>query len=199
MKNLLTPKTGSSRYFAGRLLTGGRHYVLVSEADSFAKRQVLLGDVELLEGTDGKAVTLPDSASDVELKNILADYMTTNPWVAEESTYEEYVADCYRFSAAAYSSELNGETEESEEEKRAAEAAALAAAEAEKEAAALAAAEAEKEAAEKAAQEAAQEAADKEAAEKALADEKEAAEKEAAEKAAAAEKTVAAKASKAAK
>lgn len=182
MKNLLTPKTGSSRYFAGRLLTGGRHYVLVSEADSFAKRQVLLGDVELLEGTDGKAVTLPDSASDVELKNILADYMTTNPWVAEESTYEEYVADCYRFSAAAYSSELNGETEESEEEKRAAEAAALAAAEAEKEAA------------EKAAQEAAQEAADKEAAEKALADEK-----EAAEKAAAAEKTAAAKAAKAAK
>lgn len=188
MKNLLTPKTGSSRYFAGRLLTGGRHYVLVSEADSFAKRQVLLGDVELLEGTDGKAVTLPDSASDVELKNILADYMTTNPWVAEESTYEEYVADCYRFSAAAYSSELNGETEESEEEKRAAEAAALAAAEAEKEAA----------------EKAAQEAADKEAAEKALADEKEAAEKEAAEKAAAektaaAEKAAAAKAAKAAK
>ena len=193
MKNLLTPKTGSSRYFAGRLLTGGRHYVLVSEADSFAKRQVLLGDVELLEGTDGKAVTLPDSASDVELKNILADYMTTNPWVAEESTYEEYVADCYRFSAAAYSSELNGETEESEEEKRAAEA----------EKAAQEAAE--KEAAEKAAQEAAQEAADKEAAEKALADEKEAAEKaladekEAAEKAAAAEKSAAAKAAKAAK
>ena len=123
MKKLVTPAEGSARYFAGKLLTGGHHYALVSEADTYAARQITLGEVEVLTAGD-TVVRLPDAAQEQVLKEIVQDYLKTNIWDKNEQSYVEHIADAYRFGAEAYTSELNGESEEAVEAKVAAQKAA---------------------------------------------------------------------------
>lgn len=178
MKKLVTPAEGSARYFAGKLLTGGHHYALVSEADTYAARQITLGEVEVLTAGD-TVVRLPDVAQEQVLKEIVQDYLKTNIWDKNEQSYVEHIADAYRFGAEAYTSELNGESEEAVEAKVAAQKAAeeeAAAKKAAEEAAAEAKLAEEKAAEEAAAKKAAEEAAAKKAAAK-LAKEEAAAQK----------------------
>ena len=109
MKKLVTPAENSARYFSGKLLTGGHHYVLVSEADSYASRQISLGVVEALTVGD-VVVKLPEEAVESVLNGIVEEYIQTKPWNKDESTYAEYRANAYIYAAEAYSSELKGES-----------------------------------------------------------------------------------------
>ena len=111
MKRLLTPQVGRSMFAMETTLTGGRDYVLVSDADSYANTLVLTGKLVPLSVNE-KIVWLPEEANLADLKDVLNEYTNSNPWKPEDSSYEEYIANAYLFAAEAYTSELNNKGKE---------------------------------------------------------------------------------------
>lgn len=115
MKRLLTPIIGKTIHAMDATLTGGRDYVLVSEQDSYAANLVLNQKLTAL-ATGENMVLLPDEANLETLNSIVISYKVSNPWKPEEQTYEDYVANAYRYAAEAYTAELNGEAQETVEQ-----------------------------------------------------------------------------------
>lgn len=116
MKRLLTPLIGTTLYAMSTTLTGGRDYVLVSEDDSYASNLVLNQKLTAL-ATGENIVLLPDEANLDDLNAIVTSYKVSKPWDKAKESYEEYIANAYRFAAEAYTAELQGEAEVIEQPK----------------------------------------------------------------------------------
>lgn len=108
MKRLLTPPLGVAMYASGITLLGGRDYVLVAVDDSYASNLVLNQKLQVL-AVGENPVLLPDSAHLEELKNIVTEYKVSNAWDVKKETYEEYIANAYRYAAEAYTTILTGD------------------------------------------------------------------------------------------
>ena len=115
MKRLLTPQVGRTIYAMETTLTGGRDYVLVSDADGYANTLVLTGKLTPL-AVNEKIIWLPDEAKLSELKEVLNEYTKTNVWNPEDEPYEQYIANAYIYAAEAYTSELNNKGKEAQGE-----------------------------------------------------------------------------------
>ena len=126
---LITPVHGTARSIAGKVMTGGHHYVLVDKTAVDVRNALTQGHAVALEGLEIKKRLSPREVD--EMVRELAQSRAQE----ENESYEDYRANLYRFAVEALCSE--GETTaEDEEAKKAAAEAKKAAAEAKKAAAA---------------------------------------------------------------
>ena len=127
---LITPVHGTARSIAGKVMTGGHHYVLVDKTAVDVRNALTQGHAVALEGLEIKKRLSPREVD--EMVRELAQSRIQE----ENESYEDYRANLYRFAIEALSSE--GETTAEDEEAKkaaAAEAKKAAAAEAKKAAA----------------------------------------------------------------
>ena len=125
---LITPVHGTARSIAGKVMTGGHHYVLVDKTAVDVRNALTQGHAVALEGLEIKKRLSPR-----EVDNLVRELAQSRAQEENES-YEDYRANLYRFAVEALCSE--GETTAEAKKATAAEAKKAAAAEAKKAAAA---------------------------------------------------------------
>ena len=127
---LITPVHGTARSIAGKVMTGGHHYVLVDKTAVDVRNALTQGHAVALEGLEIKKRLSPREVD--EMVRELAQSRIQE----ENESYEDYRANLYRFAIESLSSEGETTAEDKEAEKAAAaEAKKAAAAEAKKAAA----------------------------------------------------------------
>ena len=127
---LITPVHGTARSIAGKVMTGGHHYVLVDKTAVDVRNALTQGHAVALEGLEIKKRLSPREVD--EMVRELAQSRAQE----ENESYEDYRANLYRFAVEALCSEGETTAEDEEAEKDAAAKAKKAAAEAKKAAAA---------------------------------------------------------------
>ena len=128
---LITPVHGTARSIAGKVMTGGHHYVLVDKTAVDVRNALTQGHAIALEGLEIKKRLSPREVD--KLVHELAQSRAQE----ENESYEDYRANLYRFAVEALCSEGETTAEDKEAKKAtAAEAKKAAAAEAKKAAAA---------------------------------------------------------------
>ena len=127
---LITPVHGTARSIAGKVMTGGHHYVLVDKTAVDVRNALTQGHAVALEGLEIKKQLSPR-----EVDNLVRELAQSRAqW--EDESYEDYRANLYRFAVEALCSEGETTVEDKGAEKAAAaEAKKAAAAEAKKAAA----------------------------------------------------------------
>lgn len=126
---LITPVHGTARSIAGKVMTGGHHYVLVDKTAVDVRNALTQGHAIALEGLEIKKRLSPREVD--EMVRELAQSRAQE----ENESYEDYRANLYRFAVEALCSEGETTAEDKEAEKDAAAKAKKAAAEAKKAAA----------------------------------------------------------------
>ena len=127
---LITPVHGTARSIAGKVMTGGHHYVLVDKTAVDVRNALTQGHAIALEGLEIKKRLSPREVD--EMVRELAQSRAQE----ENESYEDYRANLYRFAVEALCSEGEITVEDKGAEKAAAaEAKKAAAAEAKKAAA----------------------------------------------------------------
>ena len=127
---LITPVHGTARSIAGKVMTGGHHYVLVDKTAVDVRNALTQGHAVALEGLEIKKRLSPREVD--EMVRELAQSRAQE----ENESYEDYRANLYRFAVEALCSEGEITVEDKGAEKAAAaEAKKAAAAEAKKAAA----------------------------------------------------------------
>ena len=126
---LITPVHGTARSIAGKVMTGGHHYVLVDKTAVDVRNALTQGHAIALEGLEIKKRLSPREVD--KLVHELAQSRAQE----ENESYEDYRANLYRFAVEALCSEGETTAEDKEAEKDAAAKAKKAAAEAKKAAA----------------------------------------------------------------
>ena len=127
---LITPVHGTARSIAGKVMTGGHHYVLVDKTAVDVRNALTQGHAVALEGLEIKKRLSPR-----EVDNLVRELAQSRAQEENES-YEDYRANLYRFAVEALCSEGEITVEDKGAEKAAAaEAKKAAAAEAKKAAA----------------------------------------------------------------
>lgn len=126
---LITPVHGTARSIAGKVMTGGHHYVLVDKTAVDVRNALTQGHAVALEGLEIKKRLSPREVD--EMVRELAQSRAQE----ENESYEDYRANLYRFAVEALCSEGETTAEDKEAEKDAAAKAKKAAAEAKKAAA----------------------------------------------------------------
>ena len=127
---LITPVHGTARSIAGKVMTGGHHYVLVDKTAVDVRNALTQGHAIALEGLEIKKRLSPREVD--EMVRELAQSRAQE----ENESYEDYRANLYRFAVEALCSEGETTVEDKGAEKAAtAEAKKAAAAEAKKAAA----------------------------------------------------------------
>ena len=127
---LITPVHGTARSIAGKVMTGGHHYVLVDKTAVDVRNALTQGHAVALEGLEIKKRLSPREVD--EMVRELAQSRAQE----EKESYEDYRANLYRFAVEALCSEGEITVEDKGAEKAAAaEAKKAAAAEAKKAAA----------------------------------------------------------------
>ena len=127
---LITPVHGTARSIAGKVMTGGHHYVLVDKTAVDVRNALTQGHAVALEGLEIKKRLSPREVD--EMVRELAQSRAQE----ENESYEDYRANLYRFAVEALCSEGETTAEDKGAEKAAAaEAKKAAAAEAKKAAA----------------------------------------------------------------
>jgi len=117
MKRLLTPAVGRTLSINGLTLTGGRDYLLGYKDDAYLNGLVSQGKLTILtQAGSPEAFEVPDEAVRETLDEIYRGQRASKPWVPDEETFEEYVANTYRFAVEAYTAELENGGEEGEDE-----------------------------------------------------------------------------------
>ena len=127
---LITPVHGTARSIAGKVMTGGHHYVLVDKTAVDVRNALTQGHAVALEGLEIKKRLSPREVD--EMVHELAQSRAQE----ENESYEDYRANLYRFAVEALCSEGETTAEDKGAEKAAAAEAKKAAAEAKKAAAA---------------------------------------------------------------
>ena len=127
---LITPVHGTARSIAGKVMTGGHHYVLVDKTAVDVRNALTQGHAVALEGLEIKKRLSPREVD--EMVRELAQSRAQE----ENESYEDYRANLYRFAVEALCSEGETAAEDKGAEKAAAAEAKKAAAEAKKAAAA---------------------------------------------------------------
>ena len=127
---LITPVHGTARSIAGKVMTGGHHYVLVDKTAVDVRNALTQGHAVALEGLEIKKRLSPREVD--EMVRELAQSRAQE----ENESYEDYRANLYRFAVEALCSEGEITVEDKGAEKAAAAEAKKAAAEAKKAAAA---------------------------------------------------------------
>ena len=127
---LITPVHGTARSIAGKVMTGGHHYVLVDKTAVDVRNALTQGHAIALEGLEIKKRLSPREVD--KLVHELAQSRAQE----ENESYEDYRANLYRFAVEALCSEGETTAEDKGAEKAAAAEAKKAAAEAKKAAAA---------------------------------------------------------------
>ena len=124
---LITPVHGTARSIAGKVMTGGHHYVLVDKTAVDVRNALTQGHAVALEGLEIKKRLSPREVD--EMVRELAQSRAQE----ENESYEDYRANLYRFAVEALCSEGEITVEDKGAEKAAAaEAKKAAAAEAKK-------------------------------------------------------------------
>ena len=126
---LITPVHGTARSIAGKVMTGGHHYVLVDKTAVDVRNALTQGHAVALEGLEIRKRLSPREVD--EMVRELAQSRAQE----ENESYEDYRANLYRFAVEALCSEGETTAEDKEAEKDAAAKAKKAAAEAKKAAA----------------------------------------------------------------
>ena len=126
---LITPVHGTARSIAGKVMTGGHHYVLVDKTAVDVRNALTQGHAVALEGLEIKKRLSPREVD--EMVRELAQSRAQE----ENESYEDYRANLYRFAVEALCSEGETTAEDKGAEKDAAAKAKKAAAEAKKAAA----------------------------------------------------------------
>ena len=120
---LITPVHGTARSIAGKVMTGGHHYVLVDKTAVDVRNALTQGHAVALEGLEIKKRLSPR-----EVDNLVRELAQSRAQEENES-YEDYRANLYRFAVEALCSEGETTAEDKEAEKDAAAKAKKAAAE----------------------------------------------------------------------
>ena len=127
---LITPVHGTARSIAGKVMTGGHHYLLVDKTAVDVRNALTQGHAVALEGLEIEKRLSPREVD--KLVRELAQSRTQE----EGESYEDYRANLYRFAIESLTSEGENTAEDEEAKKAAAAEAKKAAAEAKKAAAA---------------------------------------------------------------
>ena len=126
---LITPVHGTARSIAGKVMTGGHHYVLVDKTAVDVRNALTQGHAVALEGLEIKKRLSPR-----EVDNLVRELAQSRAQ-GEDESYEDYRANLYRFAIEALTSDGETSAEDEEAKKAAAAEAKKAAAEAKKAAA----------------------------------------------------------------
>ena len=103
---LITPVHGTARSIAGKVMTGGHHYVLVDKTAVDVRNALTQGHAVALEGLEIKKRLSPREVD--EMVRELAQSRAQE----ENESYEDYRANLYRFAVEAMTSELQEEKPE---------------------------------------------------------------------------------------
>ena len=115
---LITPAPNTSRAMHGKVMSGGRHYLLVESTDVLVRNALAQGTMVSLEGFEHKGAFI----SRADIDHLVRELGRTRKQ-EEGETYEEYRGNLYRFAVESLASEQedegNAEDEKTAQKKRA--------------------------------------------------------------------------------
>lgn len=115
---LITPAPNTSRAMHGKVMSGGRHYILVERTDVLVRNALAQGTMVSLEGFEHKGAFIARA----DIDNLVRELGRTRKQ-EEGETYEEYRGNLYRFAVESLASEQedegNAEDEKPTQKKRA--------------------------------------------------------------------------------
>lgn len=105
---LITPAPNTSRAMNGKVMSGGRHYLLVEKNNVLVRNALAQGNMVTLEGFTYEGKPL----SSLEIDNLVRELSKSRKQEASES-YEEYRGNLYRYAVESLGS--MGDSEDDEE------------------------------------------------------------------------------------